>query len=325
MEDSLHGRGDDVSHQSPDPARILVVKPSSLGDVVHALPTVDRIRRRFPTAHLAWLINTELAPVLDRCPVIDEVIQFPRRDARQLPSLFRRLRAGKFDLVIDLQGLLRSGLVTRATGARRRMGLSDSREGARLFHTEIVAVPVCHAVDRYLHAATHLGCPTTDPVRFPLGLSDDDRAGLNSLVPDGPLIAINPMARWETKIWGESNYARLIDRLAGARVVLIGSASESERINRIADQRDAINLAGQLSLTQVAEVYRRAVAVVSNDTGPMHLAAAVGTPVIALFGPTDPVLVGPYGNGHTVLRAPTGDMTRITVDDVFAALKPFLA
>ena len=148
--------------------RILIIKPSSLGDVLHALPTVNLIRRRFPEAHLTWLINAELSSLLKNCPVIDERLEFHRRAYARLPGLVRRLRAGRFDLVVDLQGLLRSGLFAWVSGAGRRLGLSDSREGARWCHTEVVAVPRCHAVDRYLLAAEQLGCGRA-PVTFPIG------------------------------------------------------------------------------------------------------------------------------------------------------------
>lgn len=225
-----------------------------------------------------------------------------------------QLRREHFDLVVDLQGLLRSGVMTRATGATRRIGLSDAREGAGFFCSEIVPVIRQHAVDRYLRVAGHLGCPVS-PVEFPLGITPQPRERL---------VALNPCARWESKIWGDDNFSALLDKLPVDRVVLIGSANERDRIERINKGR-ARNLAGQMDLFALAEFYQRCAIVISNDTGPMHLAAAVGTPVIALFGPTDPGLVGPYGTGHVVIRSPTSDMRTITVEQVLAAAKPFLA
>jgi heptosyltransferase-1 len=294
--------------------RILIIKPSSLGDVVHALPTVNLIRRKFSDAHISWLINDTLSSLLKHCPLINQRIEFPRHRYAKLPDLLRRLRRERFDLVVDLQGLLRSGLLSWATGAPRRIGLSDAREGAHLFYTETVAVARAHAVDRYLLAAKHLGC-NAGPVEFALGL--EGRA------PSRPLIALNPLARWETKIWGDDNFSALLDHLPAERVVLIGSAAERDRIERINRGR-ARNLAGQLDLYELAGLYRQCAVVITNDTGPMHLAAAVGTPVIALFGPTDPALVGPYGPGHTVLRSPSGDIRAITLEQVLAVAKPFL-
>ena len=294
--------------------RILIVKPSSLGDVIHALPTVNLIRQKFPEAHIAWLINSELSSLLKHCPVINDRIEFHRRDSGTWWPMLRRLRQERFDLVVDLQGLLRSGFFTFATGAARRVGLSDAREGARVFYNEVVNVPRIHAIDRYLLAAQHLGCPE-GLVVFSLGVGDRKRDGL---------IALNPLARWETKVWGDENFSALLERLPVERVVLIGSARERDRIESINRGR-ARNLADQLDLFALAELYRQCAVVISNDTGPMHLAAAVGTPVIALFGPTDPALVGPYGTGHVVIRSPTGDVRAITIEQVLAAAKPFLA
>ena len=309
--------------------RILIVKPSSLGDVVHALPTVARIRRQFPDASIAWLINRELAPLLQHCPLINECIEFGRRDAGSWLPLLARLRRERFDLVVDLQGLFRSGLMTWITRAPRRIGLSDAREGARLAYTEVVPVIRAHAMDRYLRAADHLGCPA-GPVEFPLGLA--------ATATTRSLIAVHPSARWPTKLWGDDRFAELVRRLPRERVVLTGSASDAPRVARIA--QGCRNLAGQTGLFELAELYRQCVVLITNDSGPMHLAAAVGTPVIAIFGPTDPARTGPYGPGHVVLRSgiscspclkdrcthtPRMEcMSLVTVEQVLTAVETFL-
>lgn len=278
--------------------RILIIKPSSLGDVVHALPTVNLIRRKYPQAHISWLVNDTLASLLQHSPILDEIIPFERRrfgSLRQLPqfgNFLATLQHRHFDIAIDLQGLLRSGIISWSTRAPRRIGLSDAREGARFFYNEIAKVPRAHAVDRYLLAARHLGCDSA-PVEFPLGVS--------TLATSEGLIAVNPSARWATKLWGHDRFAELIRRLPAERVVLTGSTDERGQIDKIAQGRR--NLAGETDLFQLAELYRRCQVVITNDSGPMHLAAAVGTPVVAIFGPTDPSLTGPYGNQHVVLRA----------------------
>ncbi len=325
--------------------RILIIKPSSLGDVVHALPTVNLIRKKFPDATITWLINDNLASLLKKgCPVIDGLIAFPRREFGkfwQLPrvlTFMRRLRAENFDIVIDLQGLLRSGLMTRATRAPRRIGLSDAREGSRVFYNEIVEVPRIHAVDRYLQAAHHLGCDISS-VEFPLNSIPSDVSYVDGLVPkSGALIAVNPSARWDTKLWGDDKFAALLKQLPRDRVVLTGSAEDATRIEKLS--QGCTNLAGKTDLAQLAEVYRRCAVVITNDSGPMHLAAAVGTPVVAVFGPTDPALTGPYGKRHVVLRSgipcspcmkpycthtPRMEcMKLVTVEQVLAAAQPFL-
>ena len=309
--------------------RILILKPSSLGDIIHALPTVQQIRQQYPQAHLAWLVNTAFTSLLKHCPVINEIIPFPRHEYRRLPALIRRLRQADYDLVVDLQGLLRSGLLAALTGAPRRIGLSDAREGAGLFHNEIISVPRIHAVNRYLRAAVHLGGGTT-PVEFPLGLAPERTT-------DG-YVAINASARWETKLWGDDKFADLIRQLPKERIILTGSAAEAERIGRLA--HGCRNLAGKTDLFELAQWYQRCAVVVTNDSGPMHLAAAVGTPVVAIFGPTDPSLTGPYGSGHAVLRAavpcapcfkgqcrnsdPMVCMKQVSVAEVLAAVQKFI-
>jgi lipopolysaccharide heptosyltransferase I len=324
-----------MAGKPPGRPRILIIKPSSLGDIIHALPTVNLIRRQYSEAHIAWLVNTAFVSLLRQCPVIDEVLPFHRQlygSPLTLPAFAKflaALRRQQFDIVVDLQGLLRSGFIARVTGAPRCIGLSDSREGASWFHNEVVPVSRLHAVDRYLLAARHLGCPA-GPIEFPLGLG----AGLQR---EG-LIAINASARWATKLWGDDRFAELIRQLPRERVVLTGSAADAERLGKIA--QGCRNVAGQTDLFELAALYRQCAVVISNDSGPMHLAAAVGTPVVAIFGPTDPALTGPYGETKTVLQAripcvpcfkdyctnpvKMECMAKVTVADVLAAVRRFL-
>jgi len=309
--------------------RILIIKPSSLGDVVHALPTVNLVRKKFPDAHITWLISESLVSLLKNCPIINERIVFHRRHYLKFLALLIRLRRARFDLVIDLQGLLRSGLMTWATRAPRRVGLSEAREGARSFYNEVVQVPHAHAVDRCLCAAEYLGCGTS-PIEFPLGISPR--------IESEGLIAVSPSARWPTKLWGDEKFADLVRQLPSRRVVLTGSLADRPRCELIA--RGCRNLAGGTDLLELADLYSRCAVVITNDSGPMHVAAAVGTPVVAIFGPTDPALTGPYGKRHVVLRAgipcspcqkarcahtPRMEcMSRVTVEHALAAVKPFV-
>jgi ADP-heptose:LPS heptosyltransferase len=216
---------------------ILLIKPSSLGDVVHALPTANLLRRNFPKARIAWLINDTLVGLLKNCPVIDVIIPFYRERWRRIARwsefllYLRKLSQQQFDLTIDLQGLFRSGVLARGSGAPRRIGLSDAREGARYFYTETVPIParVTHAVDRYLGTIRHLGFETA-PIEFPFGHNSEDRAAVDDLLRnagagDLPLIALSPSARWENKCWPIESYAELVRELTSKwqphRVVLL--------------------------------------------------------------------------------------------------------
>ena len=292
--------------------KILVVKPSSLGDIIHALPTVRVLRRAYPQADIAWLVNDSFASVLDGSPVINRVIPFARRRYASVDGwtdfgrFLKKLYRERFDWVIDLQGLLRSGIITLATGARRRTGLSDGREGATNFYNEHIKVPRSHlhAVDRYLLLPRQLGLEV-DRVEFPLAPDPrGPKAGRESL------ILINPGARWLTKRWPAPRFSELIACLAARwpdhRIAIIGSSDErlgAEAIARAAHANIEV-LAGRTTLPQLMDLMRRARLVVSNDSGPMHLAVAVGTPVVGIMGPTNPRLTGPYpSSAHVVLYA----------------------
>lgn len=301
----------------PDCHRLLIIKPSSLGDVVHALPTVSALRRRFQTARLTWLVKREWAEVLEGNPDIDEVLAVDL-SLGGWPDAIQRVRAGRFDLVVDLQGLLRSAMLGRVSGAPIRVGFANGREGSPWLYTDRVPVPTLgmHAVDRYLLVARFLGASTEPPgvsdFPLPVDAAAEDRVSA-LLAPEHirrgtVMVAMNPTARWATKQWPPESFAETTDRLqqrGDVRVVLIGGRGDravGERMMR--HMRTApIDLMGKTTLKELIALLRRVHVLVTNDSGPMHLAAALGTPVVALFGPTDPARTGPYGPGHTVLRS----------------------
>ena len=298
-------------------SRLLVIKPSSLGDIVHALPTVAALRRRFPSAKITWLVKREWAAVLEGNPYLDEVLALDL-SPKGWPSAIRAVRAGRFDTVVDLQGLLRSALLGWISGAPVRIGFANGREGSPWFYTERVPVPSpsMHAVDRYLLTAKYLGADPGEVKPSEFSLPHDTQAETRVEVllaaagvqAGATLVAMNPSARWDTKRWPSESFAAVGDRLQqdeATRVVLIGGRDErpvGKQVMR-AMQTAPIDLMGQTTLKELIALLRRARLLVTNDSGPMHLAAAVGTPVIALFGPTDPARPGPYGAGHTVLRS----------------------
>jgi lipopolysaccharide heptosyltransferase I len=291
---------------------ILVIKPSSLGDIIDALPAVGAIRRHFREAHIAWLVKSEWAPILIGHPFIDEVIAVPFQ-WRGLPQILQAIRRRRpFDLVIDLQGLFRSAALGYLTGAARRIGLAEAREGAPWFYTDTVAIPksVTHAVERSLRVAAALGA---DPQPVAFGLSRTEAAAaeadrfMETAGFSAPFVLLHPAARWERKRWPPERFAQVGDWLLqnGTVPVFTGGSGDHNALQQIClimNRRGGINGAGRLTLTGLAELQRRALYFIGNDSGPMHLAAAVGTKVVALFGPTDPNRVGPYGTGHRVIQ-----------------------
>jgi lipopolysaccharide heptosyltransferase I len=310
--------------------RILIIKPSSLGDVVNAFPFLSSLRRRYPDRYIAWLVEEEAAELLLGHPLLDRVIVSGRRRwrrevrtpfsgsaaLREIAALIAELRQGRYDLVIDLQGLLKSALMVICAGARFRVGLAGAREGSGRALTHVVPLPPgpLHAVDRYLEVARFLGA---DPLlkTFVFPSRPDDGARAEALLaeagvkPDSLVIALNPQARWTTKLWGEERFARLGETLAcqhGARILVIGSSSDLPLARRLANRMDPAPFvaAGRTDLKVLIALLKRIDLLVTVDSGPMHLAAALGTPLVALFGPTDPRLIGPYGGDGVVLRVP---------------------
>jgi len=288
--------------------KILIIKPSSLGDIVNALPAVGAIRRQFQGARITWLVKSEWASILTGHPFIDEVLAVPMT-WRGLPRLIRSVHRRPFDLVVDLQGLFRSAVLGWLTRSCLRVGFSQAREGAPWLYTDRVTTDLSHAVDRYRQIAAALGAKI-DPVHFGLLQTGSATEEIDRFMKQTgisvPYAVIHPTARWESKQWPPERFARIGDGLLQdkATVVFTGSRSDYNAIQHILSSMKyrAINGAGQLSLPGLVELIRRARLFIGNDSGPMHIAASVGTPVLALFGPTDPKKVGPYGAGHIVIQ-----------------------
>jgi len=304
-------------------SRTLIIKPSSMGDVVQALPVLTALKEAHPRAHVSWLVAKAFAGILAGHPRLDETIVFDRERfgrftfsttvAAEAVRFMESLRRRRFTTVIDLQGLFRSGLLALATGAPARVGLRGARELAPLFYTAEVALGhhVVHAVDRYLALARRIGLGPPR-ARDHLPVSAEARSGIRrrlseaGLGPDEPFIAACAYARWPTKQWPAERFAAVLDRMraeTGARAVLVGSADASAGARTIAEgmTEPPIDLTGATTLKELSAVLGEARVVLTNDSGPMHVAAAVGRPVVAIFGPTNPARTGPYGPGHRVL------------------------
>jgi lipopolysaccharide heptosyltransferase I len=292
--------------------RIALIKPSALGDIVQALPVLTALRRRYPRAHIAWLVNRGYEPLLRGHPDLDEVLPFDRgatrhglwQAARNYAGFLRDLRGRRFDLVIDLQGLLRSGLFTAASAAPRRVGLGCAREGAAWFYTDVVPVAdfsALHAVQRYWLVAEALGAGD-GPVEFRLPIREAERLWAEEALRDcpRPWLAFAVGARWLTKRWPPEHFAALARRAQarfGGTAVFVGGRDEAA-LAEAAGARLAgpwRNLSGRTALPQLAALLSLADVMVANDTGPLHLAAALGRPVVAPYTCTRVALNGPFG------------------------------
>lgn len=300
--------------------RILIVKLSSIGDVVHALPLAAALRRRFPEAYLAWAVGPAAAEVVIGNPYLSETLIVGGQGeappgARNLPELTRPgalrrlLHAIGFDLALEVQGLFKSALVAYLSGAQERIGFRNCQEGTCLLNNRRV-VPDrrdCHAVDGYLGFAAAVGAPT-QPVEFAIAISAEDEQCAAQLLGAGRFVALIPGARWDSKRWPARRFAAVSDALHqefGCEGVVVGGAGDGPLATEIlaAAKSPVRDLTGKTTLKQLAAVFRRCLLTVGNDTGPMYLSSAVGTPTVAVFGPTDMTRLGPYGEGHAKVSA----------------------
>lgn len=326
----------------PEP-RILLVRLGSLGDIVHALPAAAALRETFPAARIDWVVDKKWSRVLEENPDLNELISLDRRSAGGIASVIRRLRAARYTCAIDFQALYKSALLSLASGAPRRIGFRSSyaREGvAALLYTDRLNPRGAHKVDHNLTLVEHAGARAGLP-RFPLAIhAEDDERVARELAVHGlkDFFVLNPGGGWFSKCWPPERYGelsrKLLDGLGWAGVITFGPGEEQMAAKIIEAAGSAPPVALALGLGPLLALLRRAKFVVSADTGPLHLASALRTPVVGLFGPTDPARNGPYSPADIVVRnarysettygrgaSYSPAMLSITVDQVFDAVE----
>ena len=304
------------------PKRILIIKLSSLGDIVHTLPAVAALRKQFPSAQVSWVVKSQWASILDGNTDVDDVwsvdVSWPH-----WPRLIRELRQRQYDLVVDFQGLFRTGLLGLLSGASKRVGFARAREGAPWMYTDRVLLPgesesswrllTVHAVDRNLKIAKSLGADVDHPI-FHFPESDDDEKYIDDLLGESEIegrshfVALAPWSRSALKTWPLNRFVELTEEIMRSstnRVVVVGGPSDIPAANafRSLESKGLINVVGKLSLRQLPSMLRRMHLVIGNDSSLIHVAAGVDTPVLGIFGPTEPKATGPYPLArHTVRR-----------------------
>jgi len=325
--------------------KILLIKLSAVGDVVHTIPVLNKLRRRYPSAQLDWLVTPAIAELLRHHPAITNIIEF-EREAWSTPwrlapfasyaRLAAKLRAAAYDLVVDMHGQFRTAGLTLVTGAPARIGFDrprarvwdasprkfpeqarkhawqGAREGSWVAYTHHIPVPTLdlHAVDRYLNVGPILGLDR-DPADFSFPIPQSALSRADALLaehcaehPD--IVIMAPGTIWETKRWGSDKFAEVAGHFLskGFAVILTGSQRERVVCEEVAALAPGvIDLAGMTTLSELAALIRRSTISITNDSGPMHLAAALDRPVISIFGPTDPVWIGPYRRADAFLHA----------------------
>ncbi len=296
---------------------ILIIKPSSLGDVVHTLPAVAAIREANPDAEITWVINPEWAPILRGNPDVDHVHLFPRGEFRGLgaPASLRlflqRTRALRPDVAIDFQGLLRSALIAKASRAGEIYGLSDAREGSRFFYNHVAPVNRReHAVERYLKLAETAGARIPETLRCPLPTGDP----LPRFDEYPPFVLLHPYARGRRKSISLGAVAQFCAAFAPARVVVVGRSRA-----RFRPPDNCVDLTNQTTLLELIRLVRAAAFTISVDSGPMHIAAAVTDRLVSIHTWSDPRRVGPYNPDATVWK--NGQLLRVAELETAGKLK----
>jgi heptosyltransferase I len=334
---------------------ILIVKLSAIGDVIHALPVAAALKQSNPDCRITWLVEKPAYDLLTNNPNIDEIIIFDKPKFKSIsgllkngPELSTLLKSQKFDLAIDLQGLFKSAALTYLCGAPVRVGYCDMRELSWL-----VSKPICgaqkneHVIERYLDVVRELGCQVIQPV-WNIAASEEEKENVEDILAcegilkDTNFIVLAPGTNWASKCWAPEKYAEVAEALHKKYdivSVIIGGPKDRELAQIIKEKCDcAIDLCGKTTLKQLSYVMQKSALFLGGDTGPMHLAVSMNTPVIALFGPTDPKRNGPYGQKNTVIQSgsecspcfkrqctPLKCMEAITVEEVLQAGKKYLS
>lgn len=325
---------------------ILIVKMSALGDVVMTLPTLAALRQCYPNASIDWLVEGPASSLLIGHPQINRALISPRKQfskliksgnilqaARRLKDFLQELRAVEYDIIIDLQGLLKSAFWVWLSKGKRKIGFAGSREKTAVFLNEKIPPfdPDRHAALRYMDAAVYLGAtmPHPLPEQYYTPPRDAIKEAASMSGETSDYIVLNPGAKWETKRWPLEHWQSLAKLLAaqGCRLVITGAPEDAPQCEAIANAapQAALNLCAQTTLPQLAAIMQKAAFVVTADTGPMHLAAATGAKGLALFGPTRPNRTGPFGGHFKTITPPRpclGCLKRICDIPCLATLTP---
>jgi heptosyltransferase I len=295
-----------------DIRKILIIKPSALGDVIHGLPVLQALHSCFAESEIHWVVARGFHEILEGHPLIHKLWIIDKNSWKEpakalatfteLKRLAAGLRREKFDLVVDLQGLFRSAMIGLFTGTKERAGFENAREGAKFSYKYRIRTDAeLHAVDKNMQLARALGCDAGDPVFSfpPLDLAPE----LSRLLPSEYAV-FAPSAGTLVKRWPAANFGYLASKLP-IPAIIVGGKSDVALANEIAafSRGRAVSLAGKTSLKGLAAIIKGAKFLVTADSGPMHIAAALNIPVFAIFGPTNPVRTGPYGKIHTIIRS----------------------
>ena len=345
--------------------KILIVKMSAIGDVIHTLPALNAIRRQFPDAWITWLVEEAAADIVSGHGALDRVIVSKRKEwikelfslkcshaLKSIRNFIKEFRNTQYDMIIDFQTLLKSGIMVMLAKGDQKIGFDKGMEHAEsshiFYHRRVSPVSMeIHALERGLLLLRSLNIPCKK-IEYKIPVTNRDKQDIDNLLmrkdldPEKPVICINPQATWGTKLWDNKKFAILGDTLKReyhAQIVFTGGKSDQGAVKKIISMMklQGINFAGLTTLKNLAALYEKASLLITTDTGPMHLAAAMGTKIVAVFGPTAPWRTGPHGRNNVVVRSKIDCspcfkrecstkkcMKNISVDDVMKGVKQLM-
>jgi lipopolysaccharide heptosyltransferase I len=347
------------SNSSKSPKKILVIKLSALGDVIHTLPVPRTLRKEYPDAYIAWMIEERYQELLYNNPDIDEIItirtkvwrkNWSKKTFNEILQTIKNLRQKKFEIVFDLHGLIKSSVIVMLSGAKTKIGFhkNNCKEKISSIFTNKKGPYMAggiHVVDMYLTLVQSALGVKTDVKQFPICIPEAQEQKIEGFFQNhpeltaNPIIGINPGAGFESKLWKMEKFAKLSDRITNEMsysILLLWGPGEEQKAKQIAkSMKEKCWIAPATSIQESIALYKHLKLLVSCDSGPLHLCSALGVPTISLFGPTDPVRNGAYGLYHEAVykmlpcsfcwkkKCPLGTdecMQKITVDDVFEAV-----
>ena len=298
------------------PNRILFIRPSALGDVCRSVPVISSLRAAFPEATIDWLVQSEFTDAIAAHPAISQVIPFPRNVLRKwytptgikhFFALCKLLKQNKYELVIDGQGLGRSGFLTWMTGAPRRIGPSNAREYGWLGYTDRVEVTSKHTVDNMLELVERLGVQRVQDMQLYAKEEDnswwEEFSGKHDI---GNYVVLAPTSRWKSKQWPVERFLEVARKFQerGYKVVVVGAPSELQQVEPLVQLEGVLNLLPFMQVGRLLSVIENATLVVANDSAALHIAIGFNKPCVALYGPTNPAVAGPYQRMDCVVAAP---------------------
>jgi len=328
--------------------RLLILRMGALGDIVHTLPAVAALRKSFPRAQIDWLVDSKWSPILEGNPDVSKIISVDRHNWRNVLATIRQLRAARYTIALDFQSLYRSAILARLSGAPRRVGFDASyarESAASLFYTTKVTPRLKHKVEHNLELAEGVGGRANE-IRFWLPTSREAREHVDRVLAAHAItdfFVLSPGGGWASKCWPAERYGELhralVERYGWRGVISFGPGERglAENVQRAARPPASTDSAEPLvelfNLPRLIALLRRAKFLVAADTGPLHLASALGTPVVGLYGPTDPARNGPFSKHDVVVRnasvaettyrrdkTPAPSMLSITVEQVLDAV-----